>query len=115
MPAFLRFQCESTQSVDQALGAVFVMVKILGRAWVNSDGRVTGARYRRSVKIRRRWRRKVRTILFGNVDRVLGFFEVGPRHHHLGTPNVEPSLDHIIQVIVVGLLAVVPTSKDGIA
>lgn len=54
------------------------------------------------------------TILFGNLDSVMGFFQTGSGDHHLKTSNIHGPFHHIVEVIFMCLFAVVYASKDWV-
>ena len=56
-----------------------------------------------------------RTICFGQLDRLLRLREIRPRDHEFPTPGLEGSSYDVVEVILVGFLAVVYTSEDGVA
>lgn len=43
------------------------------------------------------------------------FLEVGSRHHEFRTSHIQRSLHYQIEIGVVGLLAVIDASEDGVA
>lgn len=59
--------------------------------------------------------RQRHTILFGQINCVPGFNQIGTSDHHFGTAGILCTLDDILQVIVVNLFPVVTASKDWIS
>lgn len=51
---------------------------------------------------------------FGDFEGVFGFGEIGAGHHEFLTACIQRALDDVFEVVVMALLVVVDTPKDGV-
>ncbi len=54
-------------------------------------------------------------MILGQVNGMLRFDQIGPGDHHLRAANIDSSLDDILLIILMRLLAVVDALKNGIS
>ena len=54
------------------------------------------------------------TVFSSNFNCMRRLLQIRSGHHELGATNITGSLDHIIQIILMRLLAMIPASKHGI-
>ncbi len=53
-------------------------------------------------------------MLLCQLDGILGLYQVGASDHELDTSCIDGALDHVLEVVFVGILAVVDAMEDGV-